>query len=146
MSILSEGLVIRTTGTRPRASAAIHYQSWNIQSRAHYVLSGCWGLLDTRVPGYLVIGAGTRVGGVSCDAGGDVTREHRMHPSHVRSGRVAAVCVGLAPRHGSESLCLLLRVCRAALGTSTLHHVLITTESCLPLPPPAGPHPVSSEN
>ena len=96
-------------------------------------LSGCWGLLDTGVPGYLVIGAGTRVGGVSCDAGGDVTREHRMHPSHVRSSLVSAVCVWLLAWIW-VSLCLLLRVCRAALGTSTLHHVLITTE-CLLLPP-----------
>ena len=106
--MLSEGLVIRntgTTGTRPRASA-IHYQSWNIQSRAHYI----WMLGIAGAPGYLVIGAGTRVGGVSCDAGGDVTREHRMHPSHVRSSREAAVCVWLLGMDLSLSVCCCVSV------------------------------------
>ena len=59
MSMLSEGLVIRSAGTRPRAPV-IHYQSWNIQSRAHYLLSGyCWVLAR-----YLVIGAVGTLGGM----------------------------------------------------------------------------------
>lgn len=35
--MLSEGLVIRTAGTRPRAPA-IHYQSWNIQSSLELII------------------------------------------------------------------------------------------------------------
>ena len=66
-------------------------------------------------PGYLVIGAGTQGRGEAVMQGGDVTREQRMLPSHVRSSRVSCLCLGSSGSHGSVCCCVSVELLWARL-------------------------------
>ena len=124
MSMVSEGLVIRNRDQASGASHSLSELEYSVSSSslsAICMLGTVWAWLPCYRRGNTGEGGGCDAGGKCHQGASDASLSCQIKPSQR--------LLGSSGSHGSESgLCLLLCVCRAALGTSTLHHVLITTE------------------